>query len=176
MTYRQAGYGVAGVLGLLAAYYLAPFALAIISLGEICAYSPAGTSWCEDGTTVPNEAPRLPSTFPAPGEKLCRKRGIRYAGTTAEGANVCFTLTPDRSKWVEIGFTFVRASGCPHKPGVTSTTGKVNMDGPEELTGPGRITASGFTARIRGSRASGVLEDAQICGRKRFKWNARRAP
>ena len=93
MTYRQAGYGVAGVLGLLAAYYVAPFALAIISLGEICVYSPAGTSFCDDGTTVSNEAPRLPSGFPGPGEKLCRKRGVRYTGTTAQGANVCFTLT-----------------------------------------------------------------------------------
>jgi hypothetical protein len=173
MTYRQAGYGVGAVLGLVAAYYVAPFALAIISLGEICAYSPAGTSWCDD---VNPERPRLPTTFPAPGEKLCRKRGIRYAGTTPQGAKVCFTLTPDRTTWTEIGFTFVRASDCPRKPGETSKTGNAYIDGPEALTGPGRITVRGFTATIRDPRASGVLEDAQICGSKRFNWSARRAP
>ena len=27
--------------------------------------------------------------------KLRKEDGIRYAGTTAQGAEVCFTLTPD---------------------------------------------------------------------------------
>jgi hypothetical protein len=176
MTYRQVGYGVGAVLGLLAAYYVAPVALAIISLGEICAYSPAGTSLCKDVTPATKDGPRLPTTFPVAGGKLCRKAGIRYAGTTVQGAEVCFTLTPDRSKWVEIGFTFVRASGCPHKPGETSKTGTAYIDGPDVLTSPGRITVPGFTATIRGRRASGMLEDSQVCGSKRFKWSARRAP
>jgi hypothetical protein len=171
MTYRRVGYGVAAILGLLAAYYVAPIALAIISLGEICAYSPAGTNWCGDFMPAQKVGPLLPSMLPAFDEKLCSKRGIRYAGSSAQGSKVCFTLTPDRNKWVEIGFTFVRASGCP-----TAGTGDVHIDGPVELTGPGRITAPGFAATIRGSRASGVLADARICGGKRFRWSARRSP
>src|SRR5439155_13850346 len=104
--------------------------------------------------------------------ELCKKPGIRYAGTTAEGAEVCFTLTLDRSKWVEIGFRFVPASGCPHM-----TTGEKYDESGDLLTGRrGRITAPGFTATIRGARASGVLEESKICGGKTFKWSARRVP
>src|SRR5206468_199907 len=105
---------------------------------------------------------------PKAGE-LCKKPGIRYAGKTAEGAEVCFTLTPDGSKWVEIGFKFVRASGCPD-----STTGRTHYEGREPLAGPGRLTTDGFTATIRRTRASGVLEDSEVCAGKRFKWSARR--
>lgn len=41
------GIGTAALIGALAAgYYLAPIGMAIISLGEICLYSPAGTNLC----------------------------------------------------------------------------------------------------------------------------------
>jgi hypothetical protein len=99
---------------------------------------------------------------------LCMKPGIRYAGKTAEGAEVCFTLTRDRTMWAEIGFRFVRASGCP-----VQTTGKTYLEGPELLTRRGRISVPGFTASIGTVRASGTLEDLRICGKKTFKWSAR---
>ena len=44
--------------------------------------------------------------------KLCRKPGIRYIGTAAQGVTVCFTLTADRSARVEIGWRFSLRSGC----------------------------------------------------------------
>jgi hypothetical protein len=119
--------------------------------------------------------PPIPRPSSAVG-KLCKKPGIRYAGTTAQGAEVCFTLTPDRSKWVEIGFRFVRASGCGHGTGTTYSTGKTYYEGPDALTGPGRISVPGFTGTIRSARASGVLEDSEICGSKTFRWSASRAP
>jgi hypothetical protein len=176
---RRVQYGAAAVAGLLAAYYATPFLLIIISLGEICPYSPSGTSLCAQDTSAPTKTGPLPlpRTSPEPvGARLCKEPGIRYAGATAEGAEVCFTLSPDRTQWVEIGFTFVPASGCPHKAGTTSTTGKTYYEGPDPLTGPGRISVSGFTGTIRGARASGVLEDPEICGTKTFRWSARRAP
>ena len=51
----------------------------------------------------------------------------------------------------------------------------VYYEGQEALTGPGRFTIPGFTATIRGARATGVLEDSKVCGIKTFKWTARRA-
>ena len=160
------------LFGGLAVYYALPVSLGIISLGEICLYSPAGINLCET-STVPTTIVDLPPgvrTSPEPaGAKLCRKRGIRYAGTTAEGGKVCFTLTPDRSKWVEIGFKFVGASGC-------GVTGDYRSEGLHPLTGPGRITEPGFTATIGGARASGVLENTTICPGKTFEWSARRQP
>jgi hypothetical protein len=104
-------------------------------------------------------------------EALCNRSGLRYAGTTAEGAEVCFTLTPDRSEWLEIGVSFVPASGCPN-----SATGTRHTGGPLPFSAPGRLTTNGFTATIRGEQASGELSDPEICGSKTFEWDARRVP
>jgi hypothetical protein len=110
---------------------------------------------------------------------LCKKPGVRYAGKTAQGAKVCFTLTTDQSKWLEIAFTFVRASGCPHNAGdppFPHVVGSTYMEGENELTATGQITAPNFTATIRDAGASGVLEDQSVCAGKTFKWSAHRAP
>jgi hypothetical protein len=170
---RRVGYGIAVVVGLVGAYYVMPLFVAIISLGEICPYSPAGTNICARSSSAPTRValPGLPTSFEPTEAKLCKRSGIRYTGTTAEGAKVCFTLSPDRSKWVEIGFKFARASACPH-----DATGEKYYVGSDRLTGPGQIAVAGFTATIRGARASGTLEDSDICGSKTFKWTARRAP
>lgn len=171
---RRVGYGLAVVASALTVYYAIPPFMAIISLGEICPYSPLGIAMCERSSSAP--ASSIPSLPPKALEldtaALCTKRGIRYAGATAEGAEVCFTLSPDRKTWLEIGFRFVRASGCRLKTG-EDATGRTYLDGPEPLTGRDRLTASGFTARIHGARASGVLEDSTICRDKTFQWSAR---
>jgi hypothetical protein len=178
---RRVGYGIAAVAGTVAAYYAIPLFVGVISLGEICPYSPSGTSLCAGRSAAPPVgALQLPSgvvTDPGRiGAKLCSEPGLRYSGATSEGAKVCFTLTPNRRNWLEIGFMFIRASGCPQYAGTGSTTGEKQYKGPEPLTDSGRITVPGFTAAIRGARASGVLRDSEICGDKTFKWNARRAP
>jgi hypothetical protein len=108
---------------------------------------------------------------PPPAEPLCKSSGIRYAGATPQGAEVCFTLSPDRSEWVEIGVSFIPASGCPD-----TATGTRRTGGPLPFTGPGRFTMDGFTATIRGEQASGELSDPDICGSKTFEWDARRVP
>lgn len=111
----------------------------------------------------------------------CNRDGIRYAGTTAQGAEVCFTLTPDRSAWVEIGFTFVQASNCQDMAEGTV----VIPVSPTPLNGPGRIeipalyAPASFTATIHSddvTKASGVFADSTICPGKKFKWNARLQP
>jgi hypothetical protein len=174
---RSVGYGLAVVATIVTLYYVIPFFLAVISVGEICAYSPAGTGLCAQSSATPQTAgplaPITSQTSPEPDtEKLCKEPGIRYTGRTNEGAKVCFTLSSDRSKWVEIGFTFVRASGCPD----STTAASAYYEGPQQLAGPGQLTAPGFRATIRGSRASGVLEDSDVCPGKRFKWSAGRVP
>jgi hypothetical protein len=111
-----------------------------------------------------------PTTAARPvGGPLCTRPGLRYAGATRQGAEVCFTLSPDRREWVEIGASFVPASGCPN-----SATGTRHAGGPVPLDAPGRITIDCFTATIRGEWASGVLSDSDICGSKTFAWTARR--
>lgn len=112
---------------------------------------------------------RQPDTVGA--EDLCKRDGIRYAGTTDEGAEVCFTLDPDGTAWIEIGFSFVSASGCPN-----DGTGTTYIEGPIPVDASGRIDLPGFEAMIRGSAASGVLEDSEICPGRNFEWSARRAP
>jgi hypothetical protein len=169
---RRVGYGLAAVATILTLYYAIPIGVAIISLGEICAYSPSGTNVCASSSSS-DDTIQLPSAVSSQLKtgKLCHEPGIRYAGTTAEGAKVCFTLSPDGSEWLEVGFKFVRASGCPN-----STTGSAYYEGPEPLARPGRLRVHEFTATIRGSRASGMLGDAEVCGKKRFPWIARRVP
>jgi Tol biopolymer transport system component len=141
-----------------------------VETGSALAWQPS-----TDRGSTPTAAggPPVAPRPPAAAGKLCKKGGIRYAGTTPEGAEVCFTLTTDRSKWVEIGFRFVRASGCPHATG--TTTGKTYYEGQVLLSGPGRITVPGFTATISGARSSGMLKDPEVCRGKTFKWSARRA-
>jgi hypothetical protein len=119
---------------------------------------------------APTTSPQAPPTTPEPtSARLCKKEGIRYVGTTSVGAAVCFTLTPDRAEWVEIGVKFIRASRCD-----ASATGDIYYEGPTPLDGPGRITLPGFNATIRGVTATGVLEDPEICNGKTFAWSARR--
>ena len=178
---RRVRNGVAIVAGLLMVLYGLPLLIAVISLGEICPYSPSGTNLCGRSPSGPTQQPSAPTRQGQPSPepvavKLCKQPGIRYSGTTTEGAEVCFTLTPSLREWIEIGFKFVPASGCPRLAGATETTGTVYYEGEEALTGPGRITIPGFTATIRGARATGVLEDSKVCGIKMFKWTARRAP
>jgi hypothetical protein len=172
---RRVGYGLAAVATALTFYYAIPIGVAIISLGEICPYSPSGTSLCATSSadTSSDDVIPLPASVSTQLKtgKLCHKTGIRYAGMTAEGAKVCFTLSPDGSEWLEIGFRFVRASGCAN-----STTGSSYYEGPEMLARPGRLEVHGFTATIRGSRASGMLGDSEACGTKRFPWIAGRVP
>jgi hypothetical protein len=101
---------------------------------------------------------------------ICKRDGIRYAGTTAQGASVCFTLTPDGDRLVETGFSFVPASGCPNR-GV----GEVYSDFTGRVDASGSVrNPDGLTATIRGANASGVLEDPTICPGKKFRWSARR--
>ena len=112
------------------------------------------------------------TSYPSLTGKLCKKTGVLYDGTTAQGVRVCFTLTPDRSKWVEIGWRFSSASGCAggSQPGWAGAT---SYDYGSTLASPGQITEPDFTATIRGARASGVLKDPDVCPGKKFNWNAR---
>jgi hypothetical protein len=166
------GLGLAVVAAALTVYYAFPGFVAILSLGEICPYSPAGTRMCAESAPGEPGSADGSRTSPQPDTaELCKEEGIRYTGTTTEGAEVCFTLTSDRREWVEIGFSFVRASRCPG-----GATGRTYYEGQEPLTGTGRLTASGFTGTIQGGRASGSLEDSKVCGSKSFKWGAHRSP
>jgi len=103
--------------------------------------------------------------------KLCEKPGTRYISAPGQKVHVCFTLTPDRSTWVEIGWRFGSASGCPG-----GSRGATSYDWGDKLASPGQITEPDFTATIRGARASGVLKDSAVCAGKKFKWSARLAP
>jgi hypothetical protein len=97
----------------------------------------------------------------------CKKPGIRFAGTTAQGVQVCFTLSPDARTWLEIGYRFARTRGCPGPPA------SVYAPGPYEGgSDPARWISENFTARIHSARASGVIKDPVFCGGKRFEWSA----
>src|SRR5438874_177784 len=107
---RWVGHGMGSlgvIVGLLATYYALPLVLAVISLGEICAYSPLGTNLCGG----PSGPPRVPTIREV---VACKEDGIRYIGRTPERADVCLTVSSDGRELIETGFSFVRASGCPN--------------------------------------------------------------
>lgn len=106
--------------------------------------------------------------------KLCGRPGIRYIGGTT-GLRLCFTLTPDLTTRVEIGWRFSRASGCRAGPDQRGWA-PVYDDFEYTLDSPGKITEPGFTATIRGARASGVLKAPDVCPGRTFPWSARRQP
>jgi hypothetical protein len=106
------------------------------------------------------------------GSKLCKKAGIRYSGKTAQGAEVCFTLTPDGRSLVETAYSFVDASRCPQQ-----ATGTTYSGYPGDVDANGRIdNPDGLKATIRGAIATGVFEDSSICLGKTFAFTATRAP
>src|SRR5205823_13793235 len=84
---------------------------------------------------------------------LCKKPGIRYAGTPAQKVYVCFTLTADRSAHVELGWRYRTGIGCGGG-GATYSDAKIPLDSPERINEPGE---PGFTATIRGARSYAVL-------------------
>jgi hypothetical protein len=172
---RLGGIGALAISIMLAAYYATPLALAVISLGEICPYSPSGTSLCDKGgqsttgTISAAERKRIERQFSG---ELCKKRGIRFTGKTADGAKVCFTLSHDGKQWLELGFTIVEASGCEADAGSISS----------EASPPGTVDPSGHftdsdgnTATIRGAMARGVFVNSEVCPGMTFAWTARRA-
>lgn len=178
---RSLGYGLAVVAALGVVYYTAPLVVGIVSLGEICPYSPAGTTICAGDEAGPATGPNLPPGLQTvldaqQGKALCSMAGIRYAGTTEDGAEVCFTLTTDRRQWAEIGFKVDGFRSCPGALGAATTTGRTYYAGPQSLAGPRRISFSDFTGTISGPRAAGVLGDRHVCASKTFKWTARRRP
>jgi hypothetical protein len=164
---RAALYGLGAVAGLVAAYWVIPIVIAVASLGEICPYSPAGINLCGSSENVTYTTLTGPISLPATGP-LCRRDGIRYTGTTPEGAQVCFTLTPDGKQLIETGYTFVE-SGCPNQAAGTFQSGAT-----ARLDPSGHVEEPGFEATVRGATASGVLSDSRICPGKTFTWTARR--
>jgi hypothetical protein len=170
---RRIGYGIGSLgagIGLLAAYYALPLVLAVISVGEICVYSPLRTSLCGDPT---GGGPTSPPSVPTIHEVVaCREDGIHYVGSTPEGAEVCLTVSPDGKELVEAGFSFVAASGCPN-----GALGGVHSNATTAVDPSGHVASSiGLTATIRGARAPGVIANSKICRGKKFKWSAQRDP
>ena len=99
--------------------------------------------------------------------KLCRKSGIHFNGAASPGVTICFTLSRDRSELDEIAWRFSLKSGC-------AGGGATLHDSSVPLERAGRIYLPGVTGRIRGARASGVLEDPDVCPAA-LRWSAREA-
>jgi hypothetical protein len=91
---------------------------------------------------------------------------------TAQRGDVCFTVTQDHTRLLEVGFTFVPANRCPEMATGTSYT--------EGEAGPtvtrDQVRSSGFTGTIEGAEASAILQDWDICRERTFAWRADRVP
>jgi hypothetical protein len=170
---RVGGIGALAISGMLVAYYALPVGLAVISLGEICPYSPSGTTLCrKTGTTETISAPERKRIQRQLARGLCRKKGIRFSGKTTDGAKVCFTLSRDRKHWLEMGFTIVAASGCDADAGSIA----VEASPPSTVDRYGHFEDSdGNTATIRGNTATGTFVGSDVCQGTSFRWTARRA-
>ena len=150
--------------------------------------SQVGTDILFDNVLARNpRAPRPPTPEPAPEtlrerqgdtnsgrppSKLCKRKGIRYSGMTAQGGDVCFTVTEDHTRLFEVGFTFVPANRCPEM-----ATGTFYVKGEAGPTVTRKqVRSSGFTGAIEGAEAWGVLQDWDICKERTFAWRAHRVP
>ena len=156
------------------------------AVGLTAESSEAGTDVFFDNLLVTDPRERQPSPAepagdpaPPPDTKpartkstICKKDGIRFLGSTAQDAEVCFTLAPDLKSLREVGFALVPASGCPE-----TATGTVYAEGEggPSVTGE-QVRSSGFTGTFRGDGAWGVLQDWDICKERTFAWQARRVP
>jgi hypothetical protein len=161
------------------------------AIGLTVETSQAGTDILFDNVLALNPlAPRASTSEPAPeneaetgseafpesqarsSSKLCKKKGIRYSGSTAQGGEVCFTVTDDHKKLLEVGFTFVPANRCPEM--ATGTFRAGGEAGPTVTRV--HVRSSGFTGTIEGAEASGILQDWDICKERTFAWRAHRVP
>jgi hypothetical protein len=112
-------------------------------------------------------------TNPArPPSKLCKRKGIRYSGATEQGGDVCFTVTQDHTRLLEVGFAFVPANRCPE---MATGTFYVKGEAGPTVTRE-QVRSSGFTGTIEGAKAWGILQDWDICKERTFAWRARRVP
>jgi hypothetical protein len=158
------------------------------AIGLTVETSEVGTDILFDNVLARNpRAPRPPTSKPLPTQlpesqgdvnlarppsKLCKRKGIRYSGATAQGGEVCFTVTQDHKRLLEVGFAFVRASRCPDM--ATGTFYAEGEAGPTVTRE--QVRSSGFTGTIEGAEASGILQDWDICKERTFAWRARRVP
>jgi len=161
------------------------------AIGLTVETSEVGTDILFDNVLARNPLARRPSTSePAPENeadtsseplpesqarspsKLCKREGIRYSGTTAQHGEVCFTVTQDHERLLEVGFTFVPANRCPEM--ATGTAYTEGEAGPTVTRD--QVRSSGFTGTIEGAVASGVLQDWDICKERTFTWRAHRVP
>ncbi len=146
------------------------------AIGLTAETSQAGTDILFDNVLAWNALARQPARLePAPdmspepfpetqsSSKICKRRGIRYVGSTAQRGEVCFTVTRDHKRLLEVGFAFVPANQCPEM-----ATGTIHAEGE---AGPAvtrdRVRSSGFTGDIEGAVATGVLQDWDICSGER---------
>jgi hypothetical protein len=153
------------------------------AVGLTAETSQAGTDILFDNVLAWNaRADRPPRPDPAPTtstksfprartrSEICKRRGIRYVGTTAQRGEVCFTVTNDHRMLLEVGFTFVPANECPEM--ATGTSYAEGEAGPSVTRD--RVRSSGFTGDIDGTVATGILQDWDICKERTFAWQARR--
>jgi hypothetical protein len=137
-----------------------PGALAPTTVTSSPVPPPSTTTPVQPSTTSPSS-----TTSPEPvDEAWCHLTGVRYVGTTEDGARVCVTLTSDRAAWLEVGYAFA----CP---AAQAAENYVGAEGPIPFDESDRFKVDGFSARIDGSNASGVFTD-DLCGSTRFRWTA----
>jgi hypothetical protein len=160
------------------------------AIGLTAGTSDVGTDILFDNVLVRNPLARPPSSSgsfaanetrrtPIPLDRrvrsssnLCKRKGIRYAGMTAQGGEVCFTVTRNYKRLLEVGFAFVPANRCPEM-----ATGTFYVSGEAGPTvSREEIRSSGFTGTFRGTEATGVLQDWDICKEQTCAWRARRLP
>jgi hypothetical protein len=143
-----------------------------IFFDDVLAWNPLGRRPSRSKPARDTRLETFPETRSTRSSNLCKRDGIRYSGATAEGGEVCFTVTQNHKRLLEVGFTFVPANGCPEM-----ATGTVHTRGEAGPTVTrDRVRSSGFTGTIQGAQATGVLQDWDICKERTFAWRARRVP
>jgi hypothetical protein len=121
----------------------------------------------------------------SPAKPNCTSPGIHYVGTTDTNTAVCFTLTPDGKRLLEIGFG--ASTSCSGRSSSTLVDNKFEGVLPE-LGTHGRIdevagipdkqgneaAAFLFRGNITGAAASGVISNRGFCDSLKVRWTARR--
>lgn len=150
-------------------------------LATMLGFAALGFAGCGGTTESKPPASNLDSKTPA--RKLCKSPGIRYIGSTDQGAPVCFTLTPDGKGLLEVDF--YSTTRCDARDSSTLVASEYEGVLPEvgghglvELKLPiqiGQREVAEFLFRgvVRGAAASGVIINER-CQSLTAKWTAHR--
>jgi hypothetical protein len=152
-------------------------------LAMMLGFAALGFAGC--GGTGESKSPASNPDSKTPARKLCKFPGIRYIGSTDQGGAVCFTLTADGKRLLEVDFYSTTSCGDGRDASTLvfseyeGVLPELGAHGVVELKipfydGQQQVAELLFRGALRGAAASGVITNKGFCESLKVKWIAHR--